>query len=922
MNARVLKHLSVALLTAVVISANSACSTQKNTSFSRFYHATLTRYNTYYNGRRAFDEGYSSQEKAVKDNYLEILDVFPISDEDARKTGTGSFDRAAEKAQKCITLHSIKKKPAPGKEKKKSAQVKKNEYNPFLWHAWMLLADSQFQKGEFLEAAGTYSYICRLYGDELYITARAMMKTAQCYSELDWFYEADEIFARMSADSIPLKLGKEFSAIKASHLLRQQRYGEALDLLVNAGYRQKESRMQKIREEYLAGQLYKEEGNMEESYRHFRKVIRMNPPYQVEFNARIQQTETMPAPEAGTISRKLQRMTRDPNNRKYLDQIYYALGNVQMSCGDTLKALELYEKGLVEGTERTPERGVLLLHTASVYWDRHDYRNAGRCYTEAVGIIGQSHPDYSEVMLRSAALGDLSQHISQIELQDSLRFLSTLPDSLLYPILDRVIEDLIISEAEAEKLAEKEERNAAAAKEMSTTSGGENNGEWYFYNSALVREGTAMFNRTWGKRKLEDDWRRRDRTVTIDIMEDTGLEDGSPDAESDSVAAPTEAPVTVISNDPHTREYYIAQIPYTEVQKRESDSILSDALFNAGIIYKDELSEYVMAERVLHRTVTDFPQGREADDALYNLYLMYSLWNRPGDALQSKQELTEKYPESEYAIRLSDPLFEENVRFGRHREDSLYQVAYRNYRANRTDSLLECCRISAEKYPAGSNRSKFMFLEAIANLSSGNTERCLEILKKIVQDFPEGEIGQLSANISRNANQGRLLQSGSFGSIWDRRNGIGQDTVVTDSLRPEFSTDRYAPFMVVMVYPEESLNENQLLFETASYNFSRYMMRNFGIDFRHEQGIGMMTIGEFLNFDEAYLYRKRMYETKGMSSLLEGINTLIITDGNLTTLLRYYSFNEYQEFFSRNFLSIPEMDIDGNSIDEELSDEE
>lgn len=36
---------------------------------------------------------------------------------------------------------------------------------------------------------------------------------------------------------------------------------------------------------------------------------------------------------------------------------------------------------------------------------------------------------------------------------------------------------------------------------------------WYFYNPQLVEQGKAEFQRLWGRRKLEDNWRRKNKTV-------------------------------------------------------------------------------------------------------------------------------------------------------------------------------------------------------------------------------------------------------------------------------------------------------------------------------------------------------------------------------------------------------------------------
>lgn len=916
-------------MAALSLLLSAGCSTQKNTAMSRFYHASLTRFNTYFNGRQAYIEGYESQEKAVKDNYLELIDVFPISDEDARNSGSGSYDIAIEKSQKCVTLHSIKKKPVRKNKSSMSEHEKKfynkNEFNPFLWHAWMMMADSQRQKGEFLEAAGTYSYIGRLYQDEPEIVSEARMKMAQCYSELEWFYEADEVFSRMSYDSVPARQRGELAAIKASHFLKQRRYDDARQQLESAIPAQKMSKLQRIREYYLLGQLYNEAGYKQAAYKCFRRVIRMNPPYQTSFNARIQMTETMPVSDANKIEKKLRRMARDPNNKDYLDQVYYAMGNVHLACGDTVKALQTYEQGLKESEQRRPERGVLLLTMATLYWNRGEYADASRCYSEAVGLVEQDNPKYDELMLRSSVLSNLVQYTEQIELQDSLQHLATLPDSVVYGIVDKIIEDLIEEEKEAERLAKKQERDAEDAAEKTVeSSAGDNDGSWYFYNPTLVRDGQRQFKRSWGSRKLEDNWRREDKSAVIPEFDDENDEtEVSIPAAGDSLqldslsATARGAASSPQSDDPHTREYYIQQIPYTEEQRQESDDILAEALFRAGVVYKDELQEYELAEKSLTRSADGYPDREYADDALYNLYLLYSLWQRPDQADICRNRLGSQYPESEFTTIVMDPDFEENVRFGKHREDSLYQVAYSSYQNHDTETLRQCCRISAQKYPNGQNRARFLFLEATVQLQDGDLDGFLTTLKTIIENYPQSDISQLASVITQGIHDGRILQSTSFGSIWDRRNGIVSDSATVDSIRPEFSDDRYQPFIVVMAYPQDSLNENQLLFETARYNFTKYMVRNFDMTFRHEQGIGMFIISEFLNFDEAYLYRKRLYSDGDMASKLEGINTIVITRENLELLFKHYSFNDYTEFYNRHFLNIPEVDIEGQTIDED-----
>ena len=914
------------LLLAVV----TGCSTSRNTAASRSYQALVTKYNVYFNGSEAYRKGYEAQEKAKTDNLLEILDLYPISDEKVRSTGTSSFDVAIEKAQKGIKLHSITAKPKKKKgtpsESEKAFQ-NKNEYNPFLWHAWFLMADAQRQKGDFIEAASTYSYITKLYYDEPEIVAEAQYKMAQCYSELGWNYEAEELFQRSGETKTNLARHLDHQSRFAAHLLNQERYEEGIPLLEESINRKGVSKTQRIRERYLLAQLYKTTDRNDDAYRMFGKVIRMSPPHDIEFHARIQQTETMVGNSSmRKIMRKLKRMERDPNNKESLDQIYYAMGNIHLMRGDTVTALRLYNEGVDKGEKASPEKGILLLTMANLYWDMKDYPNASRCYSQAVGMIGSTHKEYPTVKLRSEVLEDLVRCDGTVKLQDSLQWLSTLPEERVNAIIDKVIEDLIEQERLEEERLKQEEKEAARkgmASELSIQSDqGSSAGQWYFYNTKVVERGKKEFRKQWGERKLEDNWRRSNKT-TLALMEPESAGSEGPDsAESDTLmdiivdSLSTAAQET----DPHKREYYIQQIPYSPDQKAESDNLISESLLELGIIYKDRLSEYPDAETSLTRVVNDYPESDEADEAMYNLYLMYSLWGRHDMADSCRSRMQRLYPESDYTLMVCDPDYIDNARYGKHREDSIYVVTYAAFRDGDMWTVRNNCEVSATKYPKGQHRAKFMFLDAALDLQAGDTDSFLEKLKEIVTKYPNNEISELAGLIAQGIQNGRILQSTSFSSIWDRRNGTAESDSAETEI-PQFSEERYEPFIFVLAYPEGELDQNQLLFEVARFNFTNYMMRNFDIGFETQQGIGMMIVGEFLNFDEAFVYQRNLYDDADMASKLSGIKAVVITPGNLEILLKHYSFNDYQEFYEEHFLNIPEFDIDGATLFEEYTDD-
>ena len=146
----------------------ASCSTKENTMSSRFYHAFTSRYNIYFNGKTSFDESMKSLQDGHKDNYTEQLLMYPVSGLSKEKQTTGgSFDRAIEKSNKAIKLHSIQTKPLkkPGwrNDPKQKALQEMEEYNPFLKKCWLLLGESQFYNADFLQASATFSYIARHY---------------------------------------------------------------------------------------------------------------------------------------------------------------------------------------------------------------------------------------------------------------------------------------------------------------------------------------------------------------------------------------------------------------------------------------------------------------------------------------------------------------------------------------------------------------------------------------------------------------------------------------------------------------------------------------------------------------------------------------------------------------------------------------
>ena len=107
----------------------------------------------------------------------------------------------------------------------------------------------------------------------------------------------------------------------------------------------------------------------------------MNPPYDVEFNARINIAGVFDvnSRKSEEMKKELEKMLRDSKNKDFQDQIYYALGNLAMKEGKEKEALEYYQKiSNSKFTESEPERQIITLPLPNYYYEKPDYMKAGK----------------------------------------------------------------------------------------------------------------------------------------------------------------------------------------------------------------------------------------------------------------------------------------------------------------------------------------------------------------------------------------------------------------------------------------------------------------------------------------------------------------------------------------------------------------
>ena len=904
-----------------------SCSTKKNTKATRFYHAFNSRYNIYFNGKTAFDEALKAMQDGYKENYSDQILMYPISAQPKEKQTTGGpFDRAIEKGNKAIKLHSIKAKPPkkPGwkNDPKQRAWQEQEEYNPFLKHCWLLVGEAQFYNADFLQASATFSYIARHYAGDEEMVAEARLWQARSYAEMGWFYEAEDILSKLNTNGIPKKNLNQYAAVYADYLIKEKRFEDAIPYLKTAIKAEKNGK-QRARMRYLLGQLYADQELDGLAYQAFQQVIRSNPPYELEFAARIRQTEVFAGRDYQKVVKTLKRMAKSQKNQDYLDQVYYALGNVYLNRADTTNAITYYQLGIDSSKQNGMDKALCQIKLGDLYFQMRDYIHAQPCFSGALAGIQKEYKDYPRVSKLSAVLDELVVHAEAVHQQDSLQALAKMPEAERLAVIDKAIADLIKQEEEEKKQAEKEayladqEAKGTGIDRPGTETNaivlptGSNGSTFYFYNPQTVAQGKTQFQKKWGRRTLEDNWRRKKKELTtFNDPADTEMADAATETDlgAEGQALPTDSLESgmdpVAADDPHQREYYLQQLPFTQEDIDASNVIIIDGLYNMAMIYKDKLEDLSLSVEGFEELERRFPDNEHLLESYYQVYLIALRTHDEALAAAYKQKLIDKFADSDYAVAIADPNYEYNIRMMDAVQDSIYEQTYTAYLADDTTLVRRNYQQVSEKYPLANLLPKFMFLEALTYVQAGDPEGFKAALKALLEKYPKADVSELAGEMLKGVLRGRaMVQGGVRGMSWDLRFGVGEDGSLSaaDSARV-FTAEPNTPYKLLLMYPEGSVDKNQLLFAVAAYNFANFMVKEFDLTFQTAGPIEMLQVSGFVNFDEILHYYKLIYGPDGYASALDrAISVLPISDDNYETLMHGKTLDEYITFFAEHF---------------------
>jgi tetratricopeptide (TPR) repeat protein len=862
------------------------CSVEKNTGSSRFFHGLTSHYNIWFNGNESFKAGVERVNSSYLDDFSEVLKVFEYSDPATPAKCAADMEKAIQKASKVISLKSITAKPETKGNSvptdKEEEFLNRKEYNDWVDDSYLLMGKARVYINDFEQAKSTFSFNISSSVDKKIINESTIW-LARCYNETGNFNESFRILNEIDlSKDFSKELFELYYSTLSDLFLKQKRYQEAIVPLGKA-IEYSSGKRSRYRMTYLKAQLCEKTGDSKTATALYHQVVKMNPPYDVEFNARINLAGVFDLNSGNpeVIFKELERMLRDSKNKDFRDQIYYAMGNLMAREGNEEKAVDYYKKSAASSTQNPNQKGKSFLALAQYYYSRFDYMNSGKYYDSTVNFLDTKYPDYQSIRNKSLNLNALVEQLVIIEREDSLQRVAKMSEAdrsaLISSIIEKVKKDATLPKTGNEYTDRNNMGQYYENQRIYDQTRGQE-GKWYFYNQSALTFGRTEFRRRWGERKLEDNWRRMNKSrITVSQVSGNQDETGQPIKDSTAVAGDNTMP-----------GFYLRDLPVTDSLVAVSNDKIANAYFSAGKIYNERISDKPKAINSFFNLMERFPGNELEPEAIYYIYLIYKEENNP-TAESYRQRLLKKYPDNEFARIISDPEYYKKKLEDLKKTELLYQEAYKAYTSEDFAGTVVLCNNALKVYGNDALAPKFLLLRAYSVARISNERLFREELAGLIKQWPGTPESERASEIVAYLDQ----------KIPELK--VEEDKQIASEIYIDDSSSQHLFALVIM---NSTFNINQATFDVISHNIDNYPNQNYKTEGSVvENKYVMITVSGFADTAAAMAYYKAFQIEKIVrNTSATPMVKFIIGKNNLETLGKDKNPERYRLFFNEKYL--------------------
>jgi len=868
---------------ALMLGFIAGCSTEKNTLLSRSYHGMTAHYNGYYNANELIRTSMDTYRSSAKENFYEILPIELVPDNEEVIGMYPSIDTAITKCTKVITNHSMPSNDRPAS--------KKDEHNRWIDENWTTIGIASYYRRDYEGAMKSFEFVRKFYSNDptLFIGELWMAKTnialgnyTKAKFNLDNLDKAikEEATRKNEKESsskkkkskkktdeiakFPKKILFDFEKTKAHLALIKNEPKNAINYLEES-LSHRAVKKEKTRVHFILGQLYEKQGDNEKAVEHYSKVIKGNAQFEMSFNARLKKAFL----GSGVKTKKsLNKMLKDAKNAEFKDQIYYALGGIELKNGNEEKAIEYFHSSAFYSVSNTRQKGMAYETLADMRFAKREYVPAQKYYDSCAAVIKDDYPNAESIRGKADDLASLVVAVETVNYEDSIQRIAQLSDGEREEFLKNYIkqvkeEEQRQKEKDAERLRELQSNENLF---VQTGSGS----KWYWNNAKSRAEGFDEFKKLWGERENEDDWRRSEKTVMSSFEGEEG------DAENiDSL---------ILEEEGLTVEGLLKGLPLSDSAMAVSNERLMEAHYNAGIIYKEQLNENKIAEQEFN-SVLD--KNTENEHNLLSAFQLYKINenSNPSEASRHKEYIFKNYPNSDYANYLKDP----NYFIKKKERDILAEQEYvtvlDRYGRGLFYPVMSKSNQVIRSEKNNPYRPKYMLLKAMSQGQiSENKQLMVPVLDSLISEYPGSEESIRAQEI-----------------LDIIKNGYSKNEAVNFSKKHPFIYNERAKLQVI-VFLNEKQNPNLAKSKIVDFQreyFSREKLKVTSKLYGDKKNV--ILISTFETEADASEYIRVYKRTRKYLLDLQKAKIFMITLDNMKILFQKQNAEEYENYYDEYY---------------------
>ena len=646
---------------------------KKISGIKRFFNNTFTHYNYYYNANVKFNEVIEKAKESFIDDYTQLLPFYNYTL--AATSIDTNLDSIIYKCNAGILLHDLR--------------------SDWVDDLYMLLGKAYVLRQNFDSAYHVFQYLNYIYAPKddgydvpigsnnsntegLFSIAtnekqrsfiqkiirsplernEALLWLIRNYLEQRKVGEASALLSILHVDPyFPKRLKTDLSELSAYSFYLQKNYDSSAKYLEKS-LSNAENKIEKIRWQFLCGQMYQLAGKFDNANKMFEKAIKHSSNPMVEVYANLYMLRQFSDTSIQHLKNyenveKLNKLAKKDKSLTFKDIIYYAAGNLSLAQNNNADAAIYFLKSATSSVDNPTQKNKSFLALADLNYELKKYKPA-YIYYDSIDVKFIESSSLFRVNARKPALRIIAKNIDAVYLQDSLQVLSKLEPKVLNDVLKK-----IYNKYKKEKGIKDELNSFDFGSDNVTTSSifnsiATNPGEFYFDNAALKTQGIKEFKTRWGNRPNVDNWNRvaaisgkietekesksgtkinSKKELVISNMKADVLDVATPDladpnniqdksSRTESIDGKKQEEIEI------TPEYLFNAIPLSEEKLEASNKIIINALYENARTFSDVLDDCPTAIINYEDLLKRFPENPYTEKSLFNLAYCYKNTNK------------------------------------------------------------------------------------------------------------------------------------------------------------------------------------------------------------------------------------------------------------------------------------------------------